>query len=216
MTTSKTLIDAEGTRISDLLLNRRFVVPWHQRYYDWDDENVQELLNDIKEAMEDKRKCYFLGAIILVELEDEKWEINDGQQRMITVSLLLSALSRHFAWKSSDAQREGLALRMVFDQSSDNICVLSESEKYAPRIETPVNDRVQYHQLIRGHTIGTNGKMTIAWQIIEEFLESFDSNDLLNNYFDYIRRHLEVACLQVPSEIGSNAVFETINCRGKP
>ena len=34
-------------------------------------------------------------------------------------------------------------------------------------------------------------------------------------YFDFLLEKLEVACLRVPPHIDPNAVYETINCRGK-
>ena len=110
-------------------------MPWHQRYYDWDEKDVRSLLLDIEEAMTEKRRCYFVGAVILVEVEAGNWEINDGQQRMVTVSLICAALCRRFAEETGDSQRQGLALRMLFDIDSNRVANLEEAEQYTPRIQ---------------------------------------------------------------------------------
>ena len=200
---------------SELFDKGCFHVPWHQRYYDWTAEDVRALLLDIEEAAMEKRRCYFVGAVILVEKENGIWEINDGQQRMVTVSLICAALCRRFAEETHDSQREGVALRILFNLHSGGVWSLSEAEHYEPRVRPPLDDRVRYSQMIRGNTIGTDGKLTLAWRVIEDFLGAINQEQRWEEYFDYIRKHLEVACLTVPRDIDPNAVFETINCRGK-
>ena len=211
-----TAIGAEAVLFSSLFHKGRFVVPWHQRYYDWEEKDVRALLLDIEEAVREKRRCYFLGAVIVVDMADAMWEINDGQQRMVTVSLICAALCRRFAEETKDSQREALALRMLFDLHSGKVVQLDKAEHYTSRIDPALNDRVRYRQMIRGNTIGTNGKLASAWRVIDDFFGATNDGNQWEEYFDYIREHLEVACLRVPREIDPNAVFETINCRGKP
>ena len=215
MAVERPAIGAEAVLFSSLLHKGRFEVPWHQRYYDWDEKDVRALLLDIEEAVNEKRRCYFVGAVIVVEVADGMWEINDGQQRMVTVSLICAALCRRFAEETRNSQREGLALRMLFDLDSNQVSTLEHAEHYTPRIQAAENDAVQYKLMIRGNTIGTNGKLTTAWRVIDDFFGTTNEGSRWEEYFDYVRQHLEVACLSVPRDIDPNAVFETINCRGK-
>ena len=212
---AKPAIGAEAVLFSGLLHKGRFEVPWHQRYYDWDEEDVLALLADIEEAVKERRRCYFVGAVIVVKVSEGRWVINDGQQRMVTVSLICAALCRRFAEETRNSQREGLALRMLFDIDSNQVSALERAEHYTPRIQAAENDAVQYKLMIRGNTIGTNGKLTTAWRVIDDFFGTTNEGGRWEEYFDYILEHLEVACLSVPLDIDPNAVFETINCRGK-
>ena len=123
-----TVIRADAMLLSDLFDWGRFAVPWHQRYYDWTPTNTHELLLDLDEAIKEGRRCHFLGAILLVETAEGQWEINDGQQRMVTVSLISAALCRRFARETGDSQREGQALRMIFDLD-DARCRLVAGER---------------------------------------------------------------------------------------
>lgn len=214
MTSRNTIIGSEAIRLSDLFHRGRFSVPWHQRYYDWKESDVRALLQDLNEAVTTKRDCYFLGAIMLIEGASDHWEINDGQQRMVTMSLICAAFCRRFANDQKDSQREALALRILFDIDINSPCELDEAEHYSPRITPPQNDGVRYRQMIRGHSIGTNGRLTSAWKEIEKFLAPMDTNQL-SGLFDFILKNLEVACLHVPAHIDPNAVYETLNCRGK-
>ena len=114
-----TQITSEVLLVAALLTKGRFAVPWHQRYYDWTEEQVGELLFDLTEAIDEDRTSYFLGSIMLVDSEGV-WQINDGQQRLITLSLVIAALCRRFAARRrSDSPREQRALRLLFDRSED-------------------------------------------------------------------------------------------------
>lgn len=63
-------------------------IPDYQRAYEWTSYHVKNLLRDTYEASK-KGKPYLIGTIIL-HSDDGKRNIIDGQQRLITLSILLS------------------------------------------------------------------------------------------------------------------------------
>ncbi|WP_316839082.1 DUF262 domain-containing protein [Pedobacter gandavensis] len=66
-----------------------FFIPSYQRGYRWDKQQVQELLDDIEEAMLAGKKEYCLQPVVLKTLEkDKRFEVIDGQQRLTTIYLL--------------------------------------------------------------------------------------------------------------------------------
>ena len=89
-----TVIESKSVTFFRLFCEGRFRVPWHQRRYDWKPDHVLELLRDIDEAFGAGSQCYFLGMVIFVESARRKWHINDGQQRMVTLSLICACLYR--------------------------------------------------------------------------------------------------------------------------
>ncbi len=210
----RTVISSRAMLFTELFKLGRFTVPWHQRYYDWNPDDVQSLLQDIHDAVIEERDCYFLGAIMLVEQGESHWEVNDGQQRMVTISLIYASLCRRFANQAHESQREGHALRMLFDLDANHTWILNASDQYTPRLAPPRNDSMQYRQIIRGNTIGSNGTLTAAWEQIEGFFLLMGI-DKLERYFDFLQTKLEVACLWIPPHIDPNAVYETLNHRGK-
>ena len=211
--TQGTVVKAEASLLSHLLYKGRLEVPWHQRQYDWDKENVNELLIDLDEAFRENRESYFLGAIVLVEKSDRTWEINDGQQRIVTYSLICARLARMFA-NGVDPRREGIALRNLFYLSTDHTESLSQADRLEPRVSPPQDNRVNYRLLIRGHNIGRNGKLTTAWSEIERHFLPVDL-EKAKQFFDFVVRKLEVVCISVPRRIDPSSVFETLNARGK-
>ena len=203
--------------VSGLLYSGCFQVPWHQRYYDWEVQQVRDLLHDLKDALDSKKSCYFLGSIMLLKATDaEPQRINDGQQRLITLSLLMAAFCRRFAKKpNQDSAREMLALRALFDRPSHVTSRLADTSKYDIRIQPPKDDKSNYTLLLRGHGIGTNGSLTAAWNAIDDFVEAM-SQQTRKDFFDFLMEKVEISVLVIPKDVDANLVFEALNARGKP
>lgn len=62
-------------------------IPEYQRIYCWREENVVQLLKDCRSLDSE----YRLGSIIL-QKQGKKYDIIDGQQRLVTLSIILQAL----------------------------------------------------------------------------------------------------------------------------
>lgn len=95
------LIQAQDIPLASLLTQGCFCVPWHQRTYDWEKSHVESLLDDLSHASQDDVGNYFLGSVMLVPMKESKstWEINDGQQRTITFSMICAGLYKHISAK---------------------------------------------------------------------------------------------------------------------
>ena len=85
--------------ISNVLKTKRFRVPAYQRSYAWEQEHVNDLLQDIHDAIRSKESEYFLGSIVVTGPTDGKHDVVDGQQRLTTISLLVAAIKDIFATK---------------------------------------------------------------------------------------------------------------------
>ena len=93
------------TTIGDLLLRQTITngeelitdvslrVPIYQRPYKWTARNAIQLLDDIIDAKNSNKETYRVGTLILHKEKGENlYDIVDGLQRIITFSLLLTAL----------------------------------------------------------------------------------------------------------------------------
>ena len=120
---SQTKITSGVRLVSEVLCSGCFTVPWHQRYYDWKVEQVGELLTDLHDAAEGDKACYFVGSIMLVSSNlTPSLRVNDGQQRLITLSLLIAGLCRRFEkMLPPDNARETRGLRALFDEPDYHI-----------------------------------------------------------------------------------------------
>lgn len=88
------LFDTQQTTIATLCGNYIFSLPPFQRPYSWGVEQVNQLINDIFAAFTAKKLFYFIGSIVLIREDflSLDSEIVDGQQRITTLTILLSAL----------------------------------------------------------------------------------------------------------------------------
>lgn len=69
-------------------------IPNYQRPYRWTTQNVNELIDDVVEAINGGKSNYLIGNIILHKNKDgdkEYYDIVDGQQRLTTLALIIYA-----------------------------------------------------------------------------------------------------------------------------
>jgi uncharacterized protein with ParB-like and HNH nuclease domain len=75
--------------------NHQFTIPIYQRPYSWQKKQCEKLWQDIKNAGQNSRE-HFIGSIVRFQ-NSEKQEVSintviDGQQRITTILLLVSAM----------------------------------------------------------------------------------------------------------------------------
>ena len=74
------------------LLTNSLIIPDYQRNYCWEDKEITALWNSLKEIPNEEKK-YHLGTIILQKLDENKYAVIDGQQRLVTLALILRGLN---------------------------------------------------------------------------------------------------------------------------
>jgi len=73
--------------------DKQFIVPAYQRPYRWDADDAVQLLQDVHESCDADETEYFIGSMICIKKSNNKYEVVDGQQRLITLTIILSCLS---------------------------------------------------------------------------------------------------------------------------
>ena len=89
------MIDIINTKKIDELKEYKFRIPLYQREYAWGEDEVEQLIEDLKtfqEKQEDRQ--YFLGNIVLDKINDNFYDVIDGQQRLTTLYLLTVLLKK--------------------------------------------------------------------------------------------------------------------------
>ena len=95
-------MDANEAKLQAILNSpNRYIVPVFQRYYSWELKNWEQLWQDIVDTFEatqkNKQVTHFMGSLVFIPLKSlpnvlPTFQIIDGQQRMMTITLLLCAL----------------------------------------------------------------------------------------------------------------------------
>lgn len=200
------------------VVNDRFYsVPRYQRSFAWTDEMVKDFWLDMKRAIADDRE-HFLGNIVLsAESGDGTLSIVDGQQRIVTTTLLLAALRDEFR-EAGDERTSNALARYVGEH---NVKTFQES----PRVRMNPDDNPFYksnfvdglraestresHDLLRG-----------AYDFFKLSLSELRSASPSSwkEEFSKITRFLDeqarIVVVQAPTDADAFAIFETLNDRG--
>lgn len=84
------------------IFSRQLQIPDYQRPYKWREEHVYQLLNDLLDNFEKNERTYRLGTIVIHKEKDKThFDIVDGQQRSITLSLILKNLGKDVSFLES-------------------------------------------------------------------------------------------------------------------
>lgn len=84
-----------------------FSIPAYQRPYAWTKDQASELLTDLLSFLGDNSEAiantnpYFLGSIVLIKGEKPDADVVDGQQRLTTLTILLSVLRSLASFESA-------------------------------------------------------------------------------------------------------------------
>ncbi len=111
----------------------QLVIPIYQRVYSWEKEQCKELLDDIiKIGGDDKMDGHFIGSILYVldgiKHSDNTLLIIDGQQRLTTITILLTALRDHWSDKRKEIENDYL-INSDKDGDKKFRLILSDSDK---------------------------------------------------------------------------------------
>ncbi|UOS19165.1 DUF262 and DUF1524 domain-containing protein [Helicobacter pylori] len=111
----------------------QLVIPIYQRLYSWEKEQCKQLWDDIvKIGGDDKMDGHFIGSILYVldriTHSDNTLLIIDGQQRLTTITLLLTALRDHWSDKRKEIEDHYL-INSDKDGDKKFRLILSESDK---------------------------------------------------------------------------------------
>lgn len=97
----------EANLLKFLKKSPQFVIPIYQRNYSWTEEQCRQLWADLLRAGRSENVTgHFIGSIVYVErglanvIQREALLVIDGQQRLTTSTLLITALAQHFASKN--------------------------------------------------------------------------------------------------------------------
>ena len=86
-------LEAKEIKVGDLFSEQFiFKIPIYQRPLSWYRDKFGQLIDDICDAMKSGESQYFLGSVILHEIEDRKYDLVDGQQRLMSLAVLLAVI----------------------------------------------------------------------------------------------------------------------------
>ncbi|MBF2057775.1 MAG: DUF262 domain-containing protein [Cyanobacterium sp. T60_A2020_053] len=210
------------------LTNYQFTIPSYQRPYAWTKDQVLELIDDLCDAfpypLESNHPDYFFGSIILIK-EDGKpnAEVIDGQQRLTTLTLLLSVFRHLLPENHPTISRINRLLEDENETGTDTLHGLQlrsqDNDKFfAPFIRTAGGLK----KLLEKDTGLETDSQTLlrdnAQVLVEELTKRCPQNLSLESWILHLYTNLLNKCYLVVVSTDSfdtaYRIFSTINTRG--
>jgi hypothetical protein len=175
-----------------------YLIPYYQRGYRWDIENVEALLDDIHNFMRSDEENYCLQPIVVVPNIDENthtiWEVIDGQQRLITMYIIFQFLNKNRynivfgqRTKSTDFLKE--LTFGTYNHDSPDFHFMSQAYDIVKNwFEIKCKNDIDY---VDEFSTTLNKKVQVIWYQIEElksFEEEESDNEIENKKIDIFNR----------------------------
>jgi hypothetical protein len=211
--------------IADALTRWQLAVPTNQRRYAWDEEYVEQLFHDLTKAFDANKPIYFLGTIVLTEGSKGSREVADGQQRLATTAILLSAIRDYLIELNDQAGADQY-------QSDFLLKYDPPSGQYKPRIRLNVEDDQFFLNTVllppnQRQTDGvsqyrSNDRIRMAAKKAHEHVRNItaalalkDRPNRLYEWISFLQTNALVVTITVPAHISDSfRMFETLNARG--
>ncbi|NEO14987.1 MULTISPECIES: DUF262 domain-containing HNH endonuclease family protein [unclassified Moorena] len=214
--------------------NKKYIVPRFQREYSWSTEEVNELWEDIifnieiKDNNEFHHEEHFIGALVLVgEDKSQELKIVDGQQRLTTLTIFLSALCERFMTIENKTLAEAIYNNFIAGKDSDGEDYFKlKNESPKPFFQTRIQDieknknkpnTEEEKTLLKSYNqLYDNLDREKLSEVFKDFQIDQNSNyeRLLKEIRDQVLSYLKVIYITVKEEDQAYTIFETLNARG--
>lgn len=217
--------DASNVTLPGLFANKCFRIPNYQRGYAWGESQLNDLWDDIMDIQKNGAtyRLHYMGAITLqqIDLTDltpaekklvasgtEYYDVVDGQQRLTSLVILLNALAQI-------VKKDRRQLVENYVKTKQNVC------KFAYR-DTSGNSYHFFMKNIIGEADTLPYTSTVYTANLESALKFFkDKISALkskerNEFKEKLLTSLVFDTKYIQNNLDVQAVFETMNNRGKP
>ena len=178
--------------VNRLLNEDTYAIPLYQRNFAWTYDEIEQLLNDVADAFQEKRDNYYIGTLVVNE-ENDLFKIIDGQQRTTALNLIALALKHEFGFDRLKAVNLTFPARK---KSNKNIQDLFSKKKILEGDE---------NELTRGYGH--------ARDALKKVLEERQLNP--QSFVGYLFEKVIIFRSILPEDLDLNLYFERFNSRGE-
>lgn len=176
---------------------RSLLIPAFQRNYVWKKTRIEDLINSIYKNNSD----FYTGNIMIMcapEGSADNDYIVDGQQRMVTISLILNYLKNN-----SDLNKEEIS-RLLYIEDEPRICFKRKL----------VNDA--YRDMLAGNeTIGEAAEFRKLFNTANTVItKKFNDTDISEFYKNLL--NINFVIIKLPKDFNVFSIFESLNSKNTP
>lgn len=180
--------------VNRLLNEDTYAIPLYQRNFAWTYDEIEQLLNDVADAFQEKNRdnYYYIGTLV-VNKENDIFKIIDGQQRTTALNLIALALKNEFGFDRLKAVNLTFPARK---KSNKNIQKLFAKQEISEGDENEVTRGYGY-----------------AKDALKKVLEERQFNP--QSFVDYLFDNVIIFRSILPEDLDLNLYFERFNSRGE-
>lgn len=203
--------------IKSILESGFYEIPRFQRPYSWEKDNVIEFWKDVTDETDDE---YFIGSMVVFKKQQSCFGIVDGQQRLTTLTLILSGVRDYLIdLKSKELARgiQGLITRNDIENKEQFIL---QTETSYPYFQSCIQsfDKKETMDSVTDEEKALKDAFSLLKNLIGEGLNNLESDDEKVSYLKNLRDQLirlKVIFIELDNEDDAYIIFETLNTRGK-
>lgn len=213
--------NAREYSIKSIVENKDFFeIPPYQRLYEWEKEQIETLLEDVKKAQGEGKDIYFIGNVV-VSKEGERYILIDGQQRLTTLFLIgiYLASKRCDDWSNFVKSDKKLRISMPLRENE---------EKWLSELIDKDGKTDEYFKKLSKKDPNIQYKITEGLKVIAEWFEKNTTNTTntlnlgaLSNFLYGItsessnQEGVRFALVKLAENTDLNQFFVRMNNRGK-
>ena len=229
-------MDANARNADDLFNGKsQYLIPVFQRPYVWEQRrqweplwaDVEDLANAIFEAPDTSDAQHFLGAIVLqnkslVPGDSVPWFVIDGQQRLLTLQLLLDASKMEYSSRGAKLTRDAQRLRRLVQNNEEEVDpnnpdtafkvwpTFSDQDAFRAAMSDTSTTSYQESRVVRAHDFF---RQQVRGWLARDPENVVSRAEALSKA---LRERLMVVAIGLDGRDNPNLIFETLNARGTP
>lgn len=196
-------------------------IPGYQRPYAWTEVETRELFDDLYDFFETQQtENYFLGSIVLIKKETERYaDVIDGQQRLTTLTILFAVVA--------DAFKSGEYKEICKNYLMEKGNILQGIEA-CPRIYLRERDQQFFRDYIQNvrlddlfkidaSTLKTEAQKHIQQNcavLKERFQDTFPGDEEIIKFTQFLLNRCFLVAVSTPAQESAFRVFSVMNSRG--
>lgn len=221
------IISSIDKDISEILSSGFYKIPRFQRPYSWSRENIEDFWNDI---VVDSNGDYFIGSMVVYQVQKGVFGVVDGQQRLTTITIMLGAIRD--AFERIDEQKlangaQGLIEKNDVNNESQFILITESSYPFFHEtIQKQGSSDEEFNEL-KKEEINIESAFKIVNEKINHELDSISESVVIKDdekhkkkvdFLKLVRDKilgLKLIYIFLTNQDDAYLIFETLNTRGK-
>ncbi|MAV57497.1 MAG: hypothetical protein CMA14_01365 [Euryarchaeota archaeon] len=199
-----------------------YFIPRFQRAYSWNTDNAEDFYGDMKEEQDE----FFAGSIVLNNQKlssEDKIEIIDGQQRMITSTILLAAIRDAFndnelAGEAEEVQNEYIGKHSQRDHTTNYKLIPADQLRdwFLRHIQSFPRDEFPSTRNLNAEQKKVRDNYNHFQKEIRKEIDNLDTSAKRDRLYKILDRlqDMRLVKIEVSDEARAYEIFETVNARG--